>query len=45
MHDKYVEPGKEFADIIINNNGSEEELKDAVTTLQARIKEILGLCQ
>jgi uridine kinase len=45
MHDKYVEPGKEFADIIINNNGTEEELKDSIITLQARIKEILGLCQ
>jgi len=44
MHDKYVEPGKEFADIIINNNGTEEELKDSIITLQARIKEILGLC-
>ncbi|MFA5967241.1 MAG: uridine kinase [Patescibacteria group bacterium] len=45
MHDKYVEPGKEFADIIINNNGTEEELKDGITTLQARIKEILGHCE
>lgn len=41
MHDKYVEPGKEFADIIINNNGNEDELKDSITTLQARIREIL----
>lgn len=45
MHDKYVEPGKEFANIIINNNGSEEELNNGIATLQARIKEILGLCQ
>jgi len=45
MHDKYVEPGKEFAHIIINNNGTEEELKDSIATLQSRIKEILGLCQ
>lgn len=44
MHDKYVEPGKEFADIIINNNGTEEELKDSILTLQARIKEVLGQC-
>ncbi|MBU1092321.1 uridine kinase, partial [Patescibacteria group bacterium] len=44
MHDKYVEPGKEFADIIINNNGDEVDLKNSIITLQARIKEILGLC-
>ena len=45
MHDKYVEPGKEFAHIIINNNGTNEELNDSVETLKARIKEVLGLCQ
>jgi len=45
MHDKYVEPGKDVADIIINNNGTVDDLKDGVSALEARIKEILGLCQ
>lgn len=45
MHDKYVEPGKDVADIIVNNNGSVEDLKDGVAALEARIKEILGLCE
>lgn len=45
MHDKYVEPGKDYADIIINNNHSLEELTVAIQVLEARIKEILGRCQ
>lgn len=44
MHDKYVEPGKDEADLIINNNRDKEELEDALETVQARIKEILGRC-
>jgi uridine kinase len=44
MHDKYVEPGKDYADIIINNNHGLEELSVAVQVLEARIKEILGRC-
>lgn len=42
MHDKYVEPGKDEADLIINNNRDKEELEDALETVQARIKEILS---
>ncbi len=42
MHNKYVEPGKDEADLIINNNRDKEELEDALETVQARIKEILG---
>jgi len=45
MHDKYVEPGKDDADIIINNNGTMDELKDGVAALEARIKEVLGQCE
>lgn len=45
MHDKYVEPGKDFADIIINNNHSMDDLTVAIQVLEARIKEILGRCQ
>ncbi len=44
MYDKYVEPGKDLADIIINNNGTPDQLQDAISTLKARIKEILGIC-
>lgn len=44
MYDKYVEPGKDYADLIINNNGSLADLEDALETLRARIKEILGKC-
>lgn len=43
MHDKYVEPGKEHADIIINNNGSMEDLEDSIATIQSRIKDILDI--
>lgn len=43
MHDKYVEPGKDHADLIINNNGTLEDLEDALETIQARIKEILSI--
>ncbi len=42
MHDKYVEPGKEAADLVINNNGSLEELNTALEVVRARIKEVLG---
>jgi len=42
MHDKYVEPGKDEADLIINNNRGLLELEDALETVQARIKEILS---
>ena len=42
MHDKYVEPGKDEADLIINNNGSRDELQDALETVRARILEVLG---
>jgi len=42
MHNKYVEPGKDEADLIINNNRDKEELEDALETVQARIKEILS---
>lgn len=44
MYDKYVEPGKDLADIIINNNGTPDQLQDAISTIKARIKEILGIC-
>jgi len=44
MHDKYVEPGKEEADLIINNNRDVEELQDALETVRARIDEVLGKC-
>ena len=42
MHDKYVQPGKDYSDLIINNNRGHEELEDAIETVQARIKEILS---
>lgn len=42
MHDKYVEPGKDEADLIINNNRDVEALEDAIETIQARITEVLG---
>ncbi|MBU1083085.1 uridine kinase [Patescibacteria group bacterium] len=45
MHDKYVEPGKDYADIIINNNHTLEELDVGIQVLEARIKEVLGRCQ
>lgn len=45
MHDKYVEPGKDYADIIINNNHNLEELDVGIRVLEARIKEVLGRCQ
>jgi len=41
MYDKYVEPGKDEADIIINNNGTIKELKERLKIIKARIKEIL----
>ncbi len=44
MHDKYVEPGKDEADLIINNNRDVEELQDALETVRARIDEVLGKC-
>jgi uridine kinase len=45
MHDKFVEPGKEDADLIINNNRGMEELQDALEAVRARIEEVLGKCQ
>lgn len=42
MHDKYVQPGKDYADIIINNNRDYQELEDALETLKARVKEIIN---
>ncbi|MFH1088257.1 MAG: uridine kinase [Patescibacteria group bacterium] len=45
MHDKYVEPGTEYADLIINNNSSEDRLTNSILTLQSRIKDILGRCK
>ncbi|MFA5009636.1 MAG: uridine kinase [Patescibacteria group bacterium] len=44
MHDKYVEPGKNEADLIINNNRGIEDLQDALKTVRARIEEVLGKC-
>lgn len=41
MHDKYVEPGTDEADIIINNNREVEDLEDAIETVSARILEVL----
>ena len=45
MHNKYVQPGEDYADLIINNNRDTTDLEDALQTVQARIKEILGKCQ
>jgi len=45
MYDLYVEPGKDHADLIVQNNGTEEELANAITTIEARIREILGICR
>jgi hypothetical protein len=44
MHDKYVEPGKDEADLIINNNRGIEDLQDALQAVRARIEEVLGKC-
>lgn len=44
MHDQYVEPGKEEADLIINNNRGIEDLQDALEAVRARIEEVLGKC-
>lgn len=44
MHDKYVEPGTEYADLIINNNSTVDRLTNSILTLQARIKDVLGHC-
>lgn len=44
MYDKYVEPGKEYADFIVNNNGEMSDLEDTIQTIQARIQQVLGLC-
>jgi len=45
MHDKYVEPGTEYADLIINNNSTVDRLTNSILTLQSRIKDILGRCK
>jgi uridine kinase len=44
MYERYVEPGKEEADLIINNEGTFEDLAAALDTIKARIEEILGKC-
>lgn len=41
MHDKYVEPGKDEADLVINNNREIKDLEDAIETVSARILEVL----
>ena len=45
MYELYVEPGKDEADLIINNNGSEADLQDALETVRARILEVLTKSQ
>jgi len=45
MHELYVEPEKNEADIIINNNRDFAELEDALETVRARIDEALGKCE
>jgi len=45
MYDLYVEPGKDRADLIIQNNGTEAELANAIVTIEARVREVLGICQ
>lgn len=42
MYDRYTEPGKEYADLIINNNRDFAALEDAIETLRARVSEVLG---
>lgn len=44
MYDKYVEPGKDEADMIIQNEGTFEDLQAALSTIKARIEEVLGKC-
>lgn len=44
MYDKYVEPGKDEADFVINNDGASEDLIAALDTVKARISEVLGKC-
>ncbi len=44
MHDKHVEPGNEEADLVINNDKEWEDLEAALTTVKARIDEVLGKC-
>jgi len=44
MYNKYVEPGKEFADFIIKNDGAPADLIAALDTIKARIEEVLGKC-
>ncbi len=45
MHDLYVQPGREHAHIIINNNGAMEDLDEALEVVKARIDEALGICE
>jgi len=45
MYDLYVEPGKDYSDLIVQNNGTEAELANAITTIEARLREILGICR
>lgn len=44
MYDKYVEPGKEEADMIVENEGSLEDLRAVLDTVKARINDVLGKC-
>ena len=44
MYDKYVEPGKEEADMIVENEGSFEDLRAVLDTVKARINDVLGKC-
>lgn len=44
MYDKYVEPGKDEADMIIRNEGTFEELNAALDTVKARAADVLGKC-
>ncbi|MBN2585279.1 uridine kinase [Patescibacteria group bacterium] len=45
MYDLYVEPGKDYADLIVQNNGTVDDLADAITTIESRIREVLGSCR
>jgi len=44
MYDKYVEPGKDEADMIIRNEGTFEDLSAALDTVKARVADVLGKC-
>jgi uridine kinase len=44
MHDLYVQPGREHAHLIINNNGSVSDLDEALEVVKARLDEAIGIC-